>query len=118
MKAILIVDDDKAVLDLLETKLRGKYRTLATTNPNEALAIARDKRPDLLLCDMDMPDMNGMELAAKVRKQAAGKIPVLFLTGLVTPDEARSGNFKGEQLVAKTAPIAELLARIGKLIDA
>ena len=117
MKSILIVDDDKAVLDLLETKLRSKYRTLATTNPKEALAIARDKRPDLVLCDMDMPQMNGMELATQVRKQSAG-LPVLFLTGLVTADEARTGNFKGEQVVAKTAPIGELLSKIGTLIGA
>ena len=118
MKSILIVDDDRAVLDLLETKLRTKYRTLATTNPQEALAIARDKRPDLVLCDMDMPQMNGMELATQVRKQSAGKMPVLFLTGLVTADEARTANFKGEQVVAKTAPIGELLDRIGTLIGA
>jgi len=116
MKSILIVDDDKAVLDLLETKLRARYRTLATTNAKEALAIARDKQPDLVLCDMDMPGMNGMELAAQVRKH--GKTPVLFLTGLVTADEARTGDFKGEQVVAKTAPIGELLNRIGSLIGA
>lgn len=116
MKSILIVDDDKAVLDLLEAKLRAKYRTHATTKPKEALAIARDKRPDLMLCDMDMPGMNGMELAAQVRKQ--GKMPVLFLTGLVTADEAKSGDFKGEQVMAKTAPIGELLNRIGSLIGA
>jgi DNA-binding response OmpR family regulator len=62
---------------------------------------------------MDMPEMNGMELATKVRSASA--VPVIFLTGLVTPEEAR-GALKGERIIAKTAAIGELVDCIGALI--
>ena len=118
MKTILIVDDDEAVLELLGMRLRGKYRTLTTTNPQVAIRMALDKRPDLVLCDFDMPGMNGAELAARIRKDFAGQIPVIYLTALVTPGEAREGAMKGEQVLAKQAPISELLdcirSRIGE----
>jgi CheY-like chemotaxis protein len=116
MKTILIVDDDPAVLEVLGMRLRGKYRALATTDPKEAIQMALDKGPDLMLCDFDMPAMNGVELAKHIRAGFAGRIPVVYLTSLVTPDEARAGAMKGEQVIAKQAPISELLGCIKSLI--
>jgi CheY-like chemotaxis protein len=116
MKTILIVDDDPAVIEVLGMRLRGQYRTLATTSPQQAIRMALDKRPDLVLCDFDMPAMNGVELAKQIRAEFAGRIPVVYLTSLVTPAEARAGAMKGEQVIAKQAPISELLACIKSLI--
>lgn len=115
MKSILIVDDDQAVLEMLGLRLIGKYLTFTTTNPSLAVSMAQAKRPDLVLCDLDMPTMNGANVAAALRKEFP-RLPVVFLTGLVTPQEAKAGAIKGERVIAKSAPIAELLHCIQSII--
>src|SRR5438477_5520561 len=102
MKSILIIDDDRAVLDLIETRLRGKYRTFSTSDPTRAVAMAHAKHPDLVLCDLDMPVMNGPDVATAMRKEFPA-LPIVFLTGLVTPAEAKNGGIKGERVIAKGA---------------
>jgi CheY-like chemotaxis protein len=54
-KLILLVDDDQSVLDYLTTKLSKLYDVVSTSNPREAANLAAAKRPDVILCDIDMP---------------------------------------------------------------
>jgi len=115
MKTILMIDDDQAVLDFLATKLVGKYRVVTTTKPAQAAPIVRERRPDLVLCDLDMPQIGGAELAAALRKEFPG-IPVLFLSGLVTVSGAKDGPIKGERVVSKQATVPELVAAIQSVI--
>ena len=86
-----------------------------------ALSMAKAERPDLVLCDIDMPGMGGGDVVAALSSdpQTAG-IPVMYLTALVSPEETRDmgGNVGGRPGVAKRAPIAELLQRIGEIIPA
>lgn len=118
-KKILVIDDDEAIVAYLVAKLAQHYELVSTTDPYKAVGLARAERPDLVLCDIDMPGMGGGDVVAALSSdpQTAG-IPVMYLTALVSPEETRDmgGNVGGRPGVAKRAPIAELLQRIGELI--
>ena len=120
MKTILLVDDDPAVVDLLSAKLHRLYQVVSTTDPRKAVSLALDRKPDLILCDMDMPDMNGAQVAAALRAQGAGAIPLAYLTGLVSREEAadlpKQGSQAEHRVVAKRAPLNELVACIRSLV--
>jgi CheY-like chemotaxis protein len=114
-KLILLVDDDQSVLDYLTTKLSKLYTVVATSNPREAADLAARRRPDIILCDIDMPGMGGGEVAAQLEKDPmTAAIPLVYLTGLVSPEEARdlNGFVSGRPGVAKRGPLAELVATI------
>ena len=82
-ETILVVEDDEAVRRLVETVLAKRgYRVLAAGTPIEGIALAQahDGRIDLLLTDVVMPDMNGVELARRVQEVVPG-VRVLFVSG-------------------------------------
>ena len=113
-----MIDDDEAVVSYLVVKLSKIYDVLSTTDPKQAVSMARVEMPDVILCDIDMPGLNGGEVAAALKadpKTAA--IPLIYLTGLVSPEEAHDlqGNVGGRPGVSKRAPLGELVARIDEL---
>lgn len=117
-KKILLVDDDEAVVSYLVVKLARYYDLISTTDPTQVVAMAREEQPDLILCDIDMPDMSGGDLASALTDDpATAFIPVLYLTALVSPEETRDlqGQVGGRPGISKRAPLAELLARIDEL---
>ncbi|MDT8441696.1 MAG: response regulator [Desulfuromonadales bacterium] len=79
---ILLVDDDLINLGLLEKILAPHYRTVSTTDGFEAIRLVKEHRPDLILLDMLLPQLNGLEICGLLREDKRLKtIPVLFLTG-------------------------------------
>lgn len=79
--AVLIVDDDQAVLSFVERVLaEAGYRTMTATNGPDAIEIARKNPFDLLLTDVNMPQMTGDELARRLRHDEPA-LKVLYLTG-------------------------------------
>jgi CheY-like chemotaxis protein len=116
---ILVVDDDEAVLEFMRAKLGARFAVTGTTSPEQVLGLARSERPQLILCDIEMPGMDGGDLSAALyAADELRDIPVLFLTGLVSADElkARQGQLGGRAAMSKDAPIAELVARIESLL--
>lgn len=87
---VLIVDDDPGNLSLLTSMFKDDYRVRAATNGARALEICcSDAPPDLVLLDIMMPDMDGFEVAKRMREHPASEtIPIIFVTGL-TDDDAR-----------------------------
>ena len=78
---VLIVDDEAEVLDSLRRILRDQdYRILSTTSPLEALSIIEGGSIDVLISDIDMPEMTGIELVARVR-QLYPDVVRMLLTG-------------------------------------
>jgi len=113
VKKLLVVDDDEAVLDYLQAKLGARFALVATSDPEEVLGLARRERPDLILCDIDMPEMDGGDISAALfADNGIRDIPVLFLSQLVSA----AGQVGGRHAVSKTAPIQELIARIEALL--
>src|SRR6478735_3663574 len=77
---ILIVEDEPPIRRLLRTTLGAHdYRTLDAATAAEALSALRHHRPDLVLLDLGLPDMDGLALIAKVRE--AGPVPIVVLSG-------------------------------------
>jgi CheY-like chemotaxis protein len=114
-KKILVIDDDEAVLALLAAKLGKRYDTVLTTEPKHAVALAATERPDVVLCDIDMPRMSGGDVAAALDADPrTARIPVVYLTALVSPQEALElgGQVGGRRGVSKRAPLTELMAAI------
>lgn len=117
-KKILLVDDDELIVNLLSHRLSGLYDVAATTNPRAAVRMARAQAPDLVLCDIDMPGMSGGDLAFTLsREPDLATIPILYLTGIVSPEEVQDlqGILGGRPGVSKQAPLPELISRIDAL---
>lgn len=118
-KRILVVDDDEAVLAFWKAKLAPRYDVLITGSPQTVLAMARREKPQLILCDVDMPDIDGGDLSSALfADEELRDIPVLFLTGLVGPEELKrlSGQLGGRAAVSKSEPVEAILARIEALL--
>jgi len=114
-KKLLLIDDDEAVIEYLTVKLGGEFELMATRTPEQALGLARDGRPDLVLCDIDLPGMDGGDISAALFAHPDTRhLPLLFLTALVSPaDLAAKGNqLAGRAAVSKQSPIEEIAARI------
>ncbi len=90
---ILIVDDDKANLAVLGALLKPHHHVVATSSAERALEIAANaEKPDLILLDVMMPDMDGYDLLVCLRADPASRnIPVIFVTGLASSEDEERG---------------------------
>jgi DNA-binding NtrC family response regulator len=113
---VLVVDDEPLNIDLLEQELDAAgYDTLAATGGAEALTIAANERPDLILLDVMMNGMDGYEACRRLKStEVTRAIPVIFLTALTeTFDKVRGFDVGAVDYVSKPFEPQELLARIG-----
>ena len=118
---ILLIDDDHAVTDYLQLKLSKAYEVLVTNEPAAGLGMARKEKPDLILCDIDMPGIDGGDVCrALASDEQTRHIPFLYLTSIVSQEEVQAlkGRIGGRPGVSKQAPITEILARIHALLEA
>ena len=114
-KKLLLVDDDATVLAFLGIKLGREFDVITCDSAQKAIGFARDYSPHLILCDIEMPDMDGGDLSAQLFSAAETRdIPVLFLTALLTPEDLRQkGNqLAGRAAVSKHAPFEAILAAV------
>lgn len=115
---IVVIDDDPAVLTVLETRLGVNYQLVCTDDPRNAVALIRRERPDAVLCDIDMPEVSGGDISAALLKDpSTAHIPFVFLTNLATAQELDDlgEEVSGRPCVSKGAPLAKLLATIERV---
>ena len=118
-KKILVVDDDEAVLDYLQAKIGARYDLISTNAPENVLKLARSQQPDLILCDIDMPELDGGDISkALFADDELRDIPLVFLTALASPADLKrlSGQLGGRPAVSKSEPVAKLVERIEALL--
>jgi len=118
---ILIVDDDELALEVLQTKLAERYDIVSTNTPGNVLKLARETEPDLILCDFDMPDMDGAEVSeALYAVDDLRHIPLLYLTALATSGDMNRmrKQIGGRPAISKDVPLDQLVARIEGLLKA
>jgi DNA-binding response OmpR family regulator len=86
---VLVVDDDRHIVEWLKEALSNSgYIVRGAYNGQEALALAREDSPDLILLDLKMPDMDGYEVIRNLRReQATRNIPVIIITGYTFDDD-------------------------------
>ena len=121
MKKILIVDDEKNFCTLLKMNLqkRGPFEVRTTSDPNDALRLAKEYRPDLILLDILMPEMDGMSLAAALKGDKDTKdIVIAFLTALVNEEDVRDmkGRAGVDYFFSKLGTTEELMSSISRIL--
>ncbi|RIV35960.1 response regulator transcription factor [Micromonospora radicis] len=110
---LLVVEDDPNILELLSASLRFAGFDVATaTSGSAALNAARDHRPDLVVLDVMLPDLDGFEVIRMMR-EGGTRTPVVFLTARdATDDKIRGLTLGGDDYVTKPFSLEELTARI------
>ncbi|MEA3208865.1 MAG: two-component system, OmpR family, response regulator [Chthoniobacter sp.] len=89
-KRILVVDDEQGFTRLLKMALSG-YEIREVNDPSLALDVAREFRPDLMLLDVVMPDLDGGDLATQLQAEPTlANVPIIFVTAIVSPKEGES----------------------------
>jgi DNA-binding NtrC family response regulator len=90
-KRILVVDDEEVIRDVIASKIQKSlgYDVIQASNGIEALKAVEDLMPDLIITDIKMPAMSGIELLGEIRRRRIGS-PVIILTGYGTMEDAIS----------------------------
>lgn len=109
---ILVVDDDEDIREIICMYLLNEGHNLfSTKSGNEALKIALDKKPDLVILDMMLPDLDGIEVCQELRKNTTA--PIIFLSCKSTPGDKTIGLIAGgDDYMGKPFDANELLARV------
>ncbi len=116
---ILVVDDEPDALEVLGFKLReAGYTPLFAKDGNRALAAARDEKPDLIVLDLMLPEVDGLEVCKILRRDAAtAAIPVIMLTARAAEmDRVLGLELGADDYVTKPFSPRELVIRIRKLL--
>lgn len=118
-KKILIVDDEEDFGKMVKLNLErtGEYDVKCETRGANAVGAAKEFVPDLIFLDVIMPDVDGGEVMAQLKDNAAVKnIPIVFLTAIITDREAtqQEGIVAGRPFLAKPITTAKLIACIAK----
>jgi two-component system OmpR family response regulator len=110
---LLVVDDEPNILELLSASLRfAGFDVASAPNGVEALRLARSFRPDLLVLDVMMPEMDGFDLVRRLRGEGS-RTPVVFLTARdATEDKITGLTLGGDDYVTKPFSLEEVVARI------
>ncbi len=115
-KTLLVVEDDANLLDVLRHNLvREGYGVLTARDGESALALARERRPDLMILDIMLPRLDGLELCRILRKEMS--TPILMLTAKADEIDRVVGLEMGaDDYVTKPFSLRELLARVKAML--
>jgi len=119
-KRILLIDDNPAIVRLMSVVIgRQGFAVTTARNGAEALIKIRESRPDLIVTDYDMPEMNGLAFIEEFRQQPNSGIPVIFLSGDSDPANIEAARMAGADLcLCKPFSHEELTRHIRELLDA
>lgn len=97
MKTILVIEDEKLILESISDYLTDEgYLCLSASNGSNGIQIAKDKIPDLILCDIKMPGITGHQVLQNLRSDTrTSTIPFIFLSAMVNKDDIRKGMLLG-----------------------
>ena len=115
MIKILVIEDEAPIRDKIVTVLKYEnYEVFDASNGREGVVSARQHRPDLIICDVLMPDMNGYGALAALREDPeTSVIPVIFLTAAASRADMRKGMELGaDDYITKPYTVEELLAAV------
>ena len=114
-QTILVVDDERDLLDLIEYNLKKEgFKVLKAENGEEGISKAKEHRPDLILLDIMMPKMDGLEAVEIMRKDdELKKTPIIFLTARSDEKTEIDGlNKGGDDYITKPISTTKLVSRI------
>lgn len=111
-RRILVAEDEPTLLDFVRRNLQARgFEVLEASNGLEALVLWERERPDLLILDIMMPRLDGLEVCRRVREQAT--VPIIVLTALDTEsDRVAALDMGADDYLTKPFGVEELLARV------
>ena len=112
-RTLLVVEDEDSIRELVSTALRFKgFAVTSVASGRDALAEARNASFDLLVLDVNLPDVDGFEICRKLRGDG-NQVPVVFLTARDDPGDLRAGfTGGGDDYITKPFSLEELVLRI------
>src|SRR5271166_4742096 len=112
---ILIVDDEGDFIELVKFRLAALgYEFLVASDGVQALSQARQFKPDLILLDILLPDLDGLSVCDILKRQASTKnIPIIFMSALTSEVTRRTVAMQGEDFFTKPLDLERLVSRIG-----
>jgi two-component system alkaline phosphatase synthesis response regulator PhoP len=112
MKTVLVVDDERQIAEIARDYLRhAGYAVITATDGVAALTMARAERPDLVVLDLALPRMDGLDVAKTLRRESA--IPIIMLTARVEEaDRLRGLELGADDYITKPFSPRELVARV------
>ena len=116
MKTILVAEDEESNYELVRIVLQKRYRLLRAHNGIEAVTINEDEHPDLILMDIRMPDMNGLD-ATRIIKEVNHSTPVIALSAYAFEENIREAKAAGcDEFMAKPFRVEDLIEMCAKYI--
>lgn len=114
-KKVLLIEDDEELIVPLVDILQGDYEVIVSINGHSGLIAASEKLPDIIILDLGLPDISGLEVSKRLRSDAVTReIPILMLT--VLSDVVEGLNAGADDYLKKPYDYKELLARIKALL--
>jgi len=121
VKTILTVDDEQDVIYTIKLgleKLDKEIRVIGANSGKECLEILKnEKKPDIILLDIMLPDMSGWQILEKIKRSKEWNgIPIIFLTARIDTVAKRAGGFLAEGYIEKPFEIPDLKDRIDAIL--
>src|SRR5262245_11067505 len=112
MKTVLVVEDERQIAQIAVDYLRhGGYGTITAGDGAKALELARSQRPDLIVLDLGLPGLDGLEVARTIRRES--NVPIIILTARVEESDRLAGLELGaDDYITKPFSPRELVARV------
>ena len=111
-KTVLIVEDEKSIVDILQYNLKKEYKILTANDGEAGLNTALSENPDLILLDLMLPKMDGFEVC-RILREKGHKVPVIILTAREEEDDKVRGLELGaDDYITKPFSVREVMARV------
>ncbi len=116
---VLVVDDDPVIVRLLQVNFEMEgYQVLTASDGETGLSRARQSQPDVIVLDVMMPRIDGLEVARRLRAdEATTAIPILLLSAKAQAGDFAAGREVADDYVTKPFEPLDLLDRVGRLIE-
>ncbi len=116
MAGILIVEDNRDLAAILRELLSQEHEVRTARRGEDALRMVRERAPDLVIMDLQLPGMNGIETGRWIKQQMA--VPILVLTALASAGDPEAVLASGccDAYMAKPASLAELRRKVNELL--
>ncbi|HSJ12881.1 MAG TPA: response regulator [Longimicrobiales bacterium] len=118
MDTILIVEDNEELRNVLKYLLERTYRVLTAPAGEEGIDLALAHRPELVILDLQLPAMDGIEAGKRIKSELGQSVPILVLTALSGRAEAEAvlGSGCCDAFMAKPAPLASIESKVAELL--
>jgi two-component system, cell cycle response regulator DivK len=120
MSTVLIIEDNEKNMKLARDVLQAKgYKTLEAVSGEDGVKLAKENVPDLVLMDIQLPGINGIEAFRQIRSDAkTARVPVVALTASVTPTDRSAITAAGfDAFIGKPINLREFLDTVKRLVD-